>query len=624
MMMLRKFLKFLRGSVAPYQVYAACILGGLIGFMPGFMQAPGLIVVLTLLLILLNASFFLAGLTGLIAGLLSLVLLPVTFQVGRLLLDGPTQGLFQPMINAPGLALLGLDYYATTGGIPLGILTGIVVAVIILKLLRTFRTRMANLEEGSERYKQWTSKKWVKALTWILAGGGPKQGYKALVESRAKFKPLRPLGLAVAAGAVVLGIIAHLLLSGPIVTAALAHGLERANGATVDLRSADLSLRHGRLVIEDLAMADPNALETDIFRAARVEANLSVADLLRKRMTIDALVASGASSGQARAVRGARTRSAPQPAPAPDPDELEPDEKTIEDYIADARQWRERLAQVRRWLEAVMGPGDPPDTQEQRETLRERLARRAAELGYANVRAEHLVDRAPTLLIRHMQAEGVSVAQLEDETLDIQAYNISTHAHLVDEPPRITVASSGGTLLANLSLDGAAAGGAGQANHVQLSLAGISGDRVGQALRVGDTQPVRDGRVDLVTDGTFSRAGIDLPLHVTLHDTTLTVPGVASHAANRFDLALGVRGQLDAPIITLDNQQLADALIRAGADQLAAYVDEQVTERVEQEVDRARERATEEVDRAREEARGRIEREAGRQLRGLFGGDDDE
>ena len=90
MFLLRKFGVLLRGKATPFQIIAGCLLGAWLGFMPGFFHAPGLIVVLTLALIFLNANLFLAGIVGLAAKLLSFVLLPVSFNLGRALLDGPT------------------------------------------------------------------------------------------------------------------------------------------------------------------------------------------------------------------------------------------------------------------------------------------------------------------------------------------------------------------------------------------------------------------------------------------------------------------------------------------------------------------------------------------------------
>ncbi|MEX0654149.1 MAG: hypothetical protein WD151_08505 [Phycisphaeraceae bacterium] len=604
MFMLRKLLKLVRGQITGFQVMVACMVGAALGFMPGLAQAPGLIVVLTLLLIVLNTPLVLAGVTGGVASLASLVLMPISYHLGRLLLDGPTQPLFKSLINAPVLALFGFEYYVTTGGLLLGLLFGAGVGAGVVALLRTFRRKMASLEEGSTRYQKWTGKRWVRVLTWIVAGGGPKQGYQAMLAAKKRTQPVRLLGVAVAVGVLAVAGVVHLFFSGPIVTAMLQHGLERTNGATVDLRHAEINLREGRLLIEGLAMADPHALETDIFRAARLEADLGVADLLRRRLTMERVVISDASSGETRRVRGAQTRTAPRSMPEP----THPDDKTLDDYLVEAKRWRDRLAQLRQWMERIAGPGDEPETAEQRETLRERLARWAREHGYASVRAEHLVDGAPTLLVRDLLAEKVRVAQLEGETLDIHGRNLSTHAHLVDAPPSITVRSSGGTLLAEVLLNAAAANGAGRENRIQLALRQLSGDRLGAWLAISGTPLIAGGTVDLVSDGSWQAGEVNLPFNVTLHDTTLTAPGTQGQRVSRLELPLGLRGPLDNPRVMLDDDTLADALVRAGADELAS---------------RARGEARRVIDRATEDVADRVPGDAANRLRGLLGGEDD-
>ena len=44
-MVIRKIGKLLRGDATPGQILLACVLGSVLGFMPGFEQAAGLIVV---------------------------------------------------------------------------------------------------------------------------------------------------------------------------------------------------------------------------------------------------------------------------------------------------------------------------------------------------------------------------------------------------------------------------------------------------------------------------------------------------------------------------------------------------------------------------------------------------
>lgn len=583
MLITRKIGKLLRGKASPPQVMAACVLGSLIGFVPGFWQGPGLTLVLVFLLIVLNANLFLAALVGGAAKLLSLAVMPASFMVGRALLDGPLQGLFRWIVNTPGLALLGLEHYATTGGVVTGLVFGVLVGVVIVRALRLYWKRMASLEEGSERYKRFASKWWVRAINFVFIGGKPKQAYAELAQKQ-KVKIIRPLGVVFVLLLGALLTIAHFFLSDQIVTTALQRGLERANGATVDVGNASLDLREGRMTVTDLAMADPKALDTDVFRAARLEARVSTADLLRKRIAMDRVVAHDAAQGAQRRFPGRTVGRPPRPAPPPPTRE---GEKTIEDYVRDAEEIKERLAQVRRWLERLGGEGDEEEAPD-RETLRERLERQVRERGYARVAATHLIEDSPTFLVREMEIFGLRTEQLGDELVDVQAWNISTHPRLVEGSPRVSVKSRQQTLEADVAL---ALGRADDDGKVLFALRGLSGDAIGRRLAFVGEPPLRGGTVDLVLDGFWTRDGVghlDLPLSVTVNNGTIFVPGAGEAQVERFVLPLGLRGPMDNPAVMLDEQRLADALMQAGAAELSR--------RVRAEADRAIDKATGELE----------------------------
>ena len=87
MLFTRKIGKILRGKATPLQITMACVLGSMIGFVPGFMNGPGLMIALILLLVILNANLAVALAIGTLAKLLGLALMPVSFQIGRVLLD---------------------------------------------------------------------------------------------------------------------------------------------------------------------------------------------------------------------------------------------------------------------------------------------------------------------------------------------------------------------------------------------------------------------------------------------------------------------------------------------------------------------------------------------------------
>ena len=94
MIITRKFGKLIRRRATPFHIFPASILGMLIGFAPGFQQAPELLIFWIGCLIILNANLFLASLVRILGILLSIALMPVAFATGRFLFGGPTNPLF--------------------------------------------------------------------------------------------------------------------------------------------------------------------------------------------------------------------------------------------------------------------------------------------------------------------------------------------------------------------------------------------------------------------------------------------------------------------------------------------------------------------------------------------------
>ena len=497
-----------------------------------------------------------------LAKLLALALTPVSFAVGRWLLDGPLTGFFRWMINAPVLALFGFEYYTVTGGLLLGLVFGVLAGYGIVAAITSYRRKMAVLEKDSERFRQFNNKRWVKGLKFLFVGGG--KGKLSFEEVLAKKvgNPIRPLGVVFAVLVIVLLGIIYLFASGPIVTASLQAGLERANGATVDLAGADLSLKENRLTLQGLAMADPNALGTDLFRAAKLEADISGVNLLRKRLQLDRVVVTDASHGEKRSMPGHIIGKPPKPVETP----KAPNTKTIDDYIKDAKVWKDRLAQVRRWLEKVSGPSENKNATpaQKKETLRERLEREARELGYNRVKASHLIEGRPTFAVTELLAEGVRTPELPGETLSITASNLSTQPALLGRTPFVKIQSSKDTLEFQAEL-GAFSGPA-NADTLQFAYRGLPTEKVAGSLAVNGVQPIQGGTIDLSAHGTMSTAGgitIDLPLQATLNNVTVNIAGQSS-PIQKLVVPIELTGPLDNPRVHVDQKLLTDALVKAG------------------------------------------------------------
>jgi len=550
MFIIRKIGKTLRGQVKPYQIITAALLGALIGFAPPFMKAPLFMIGVILLLAVLNANFFIATFTAGVCKMLAMLLMPVSFELGLLLVDGPMQGLFKMLINAPVTALMGFDYYITSGGAVIALVLGTVMGLGYVKLISSFRKKMAKVEADSAKYASFVSKRSVRIFTWVLFGGKAKLSYAELAELKKFGNPIRPLGVVFAVLLVGLLFIVQQFFSGPLVTALLKGQLEEFYGATIDIENVDLDVVSGNVTVTGLQMADPDNLNNNLIQANRLTAVISTSDLLRKRITIDEIVVDEARQGAARTRPGVLIHGAPEPTPPAT------EGRSIEEWFAEARVWKDRLDTYRQWLERVQGP---PKDEESQDTDEDWLRDWADRYGHADVRATHLIEGSPTVLVRRVDINKLHGTLPDGETLSIHAENLSTNPALVELPPRVTVNSSAGSFDLDL-LVGRPSMPAEQSTLL-LSIQNRSIDETMSGLDLGSDLELSGGTWAAVIDGTWSDlSGLDLPLLLTLQDTTLTLPGVNPVSGITMPVEFGVSGPMDAPGLTMDMEKFLASL----------------------------------------------------------------
>lgn len=646
MFLSRKIGAILRGKATPFQVLSATTLGSLLGFVPGFFlpgdlgggfaQAPGLILLLLCLVLVLNANLAVFGLTTLVAKLLSLVLLPLSYTIGTWLLEGPLEGLFHGLVNGRVTAWFGLEYYATSGGLVVGLVCGVLGGVLLNRTIRAIRTHMAGLEQGSERYQQLAQKRSVRLLTWLFLGKGKgKLTWQQLAEQRRFGMPVRIAG--VVAAAVLVGSlwVFQSWFSTPILTRNLRAGLEAANGATVDLRTARLGLGDGTLQLEQLAIADREALDTDLLAADRVVARIDTGELLKKRFVIDELTADNARGGSPRATPGVRLPdAAPEPEPAPPPAGT----RTIEDYLREFEVWKQRLAQAREWIETISGsdeaPAEAPSPEQQRQQQRDvRIAQERA--GLARVVAKHLLDEAPRFLIRKIDIKGIgySIGGRQD-SFDLLASNVSDAPSLVAAAMALDLKAKSG--LYAFSLAGRSA--QNPALGLSFAIRQLPVDSVFGQLKIGGAPPVRGGTMDLSAKGALTGGGlqplvVELPLQVLLQGATFAFAGSKETKVDSLLLPIGLRGPMTRPSVGLDDKVLQQALLAAGQQELANFVQGQAgqllgglptdlqgvvdpTKSVGENVDAAKAKLEAEKKRLEDEAKKKAEEELKKRLPG--------
>lgn len=644
-MITRDIFTVLRGDASSMQLILAAWLGALIGFVPGTFDHLGLLIVYACLLLVLNANLGVALSLVALGKLASLLLMPVSFAVGRWLIDGPASETMAWAFQAPVLALLDLEYYAVTGGIVLGTLVGLVGGVLVARVVSGWRKRFARLEENSERYNKVIGKFWTGVLLFVFVGDrdrDKKVTYKQLIEERFG-SPIRWPGVAVVA--VFLGgcLFAPDLVSGPLLAAATRDGLESVNGATVDLSGASLDTRQGQLVLDELAMADVNDLASDLFRATRVEADGDMRDLLRGRMAVDRVVVVDGANGAPRQNPGELLGDADEddddqgsgPGAGGGGDDGE-DDDLFDIYVKEGAKWQERLEQLQEWLEAL-GEGEadgPPD-----ETLEERLEREIEELGYAGVRASHLLGEAPLLVVREVLAEGVVSTSLPGELLDIRILNLSTDPELVEGAPRLVIRSRSGALDLDVALGGPAR--PASENTLRLAWTGLSTDAVAARLSDSLAERLAGGTLDLSLDGRWQDnviGRLDLPLTVTLRDVQLEVSG-SQRAFSRLELPLALSGSLADLHVELDDDDLQQALRDGLEGELRSELDRRKQEAEDELRDKLSDKLEEELGggldpdadaqeqleaQAKQKLKEKAAEEVGGLLGGLFGDDDDD
>ncbi len=557
MIITRKIGSLVRGKATPFQIYAACVLGSLLGFLPGFAQAPGLVVLWTFLLLILNANLFLAGLVFLLGKLVFLLSLPVLFAIGRILLEGPTQGLFKALINAPVTAYSGLDYYVAAGGQPVALLLGLALGSFLSRSINSYRRKMAEASENSERLQRYSTKKWVKVMKFVFLGSG--RGRKTYEELMAKRigNPFRIWGVGLVLVLVAVGYFGLSWLSGPMLTSLAKSNLETVNGATVDLEAVNLKLGESKLEVLGLAMADPQELDTNVFEGKRIVADLNTADLLRKRFSVDQLIVEDAATGQRRENPGKRIG----PPPQTDRKIELPDFDDLGSVLENADIWKKRLAQAKRWL-AKLTAGDAP--KEESISWEEQLNSRIQSSGYANVKADFLTEGSPTFWIHRFEAKGVDAPYLGGIELDIIGSDLSTHPGLVAAPPMLSLDSEDDRLSAKLSLGGASGTGS---NEVAMFLKAYPVDGFAASLKNSGEPVISGGTMDIDISGLIGALENDLVAQVTFDGAVARVGGNPVDL-DGITLPLNIRGPLDSPGVKLESNALQRLLVSAGKKKL--------------------------------------------------------
>ncbi len=587
--LLRKLIRILRGGAAPAEVFLAVALGIVTGFVPGFNFS---LILLLLILLLLNANvavflFFLAA-----AKLVSLPLTPVSFGLGKALLAiPPIRGLVRTLVNAPVTALMDLESYTLLGSLVIGAIIGVILGIIFARAIGLFRRKMAALEEGSEAFKRITGNLFVRiALRFLL--GKRKAGrktYLELLDQRARI--LRRRGIILAVVILLLALIPTFILGDYALKRGLEAGLTSANGATVDVASASLSILGGRLALAGMEFCDPEQLDRNRVEIGELTADISVPNLLRRRVVIDEAVLGALKTDTTRSQPGARVeKPTPEPpAPEPEPEALGPADLPLGELFARREEILARLRQLRTVLIHVKNTAARLKKDKGEPSQMEIAAR-----GYRNIKAEYLLDKHPQLLVRRLAVKSLPLSiEGKEHLVSIEAKGLSSNPRTAPQDPSLDIRSEELPLSAGLTLSFKDPS---VPHKLQFAAEKLDVSRLQNLLSEKSRVRFEQGAARAEGSGSLSSDYIDLSINVQIDDLKLGLAGskgilgldaetsrAALDSISSLNTTFRLRGPLTSPVITLDHGQLLanfkDALLEAGKKEL--------TNRVQRELDKA-------------------------------------
>ena len=563
---LRKLGKLIRGGAGTWQIVSGCLLGVLIGMIPGFNMT---VVIAILLLLLLNANFGLAILGFLVGKALCLLLAPLTFQIGYVLIHGiGLEGAFRAMSEMPVVALMDLHYYCLIGGLPVALVVGCAMGWGIGRTIHMLRAGLKMGAERSERFKRLTGALPVRILLRVVFGK-QKKPLAEMLETRHPL--LRKSGVILCAVVVGLLLVFEFLFLDQVARAGIKSGLEAAVGAQVDVEGVDMSLFGGRMKIAGLQVTDPDRPTHNMVQIDQLTADVGISDLLARRFVIDLLVIGRTRTDVQRSSPGTVFKR-------PEPPKPKMPEITLGDYFEHAEKVVEYLRKLKDYLD------ERTESQERKEepVSKEDVKELAREQGYLSLSAAGVLAKRPRVTIRQIRIEDLRIGERDGYLLE--GKEISDRPELNEKPMLLAVSDKAG-MEGLLKLDFTRPG----ASHaVQLVVPDVP---IGEAIRLSDRVPVnvKKAKVTIKAQGEFNSRTINLPVALEVSDMEAGArPGRGAlgldpattakifEKISTLTIVAALEGPIATPRVRIDDKKLLESLketlIAVGSKELAGAV----------------------------------------------------
>lgn len=570
---IRKILTILRGGVSPVIIFISVILGFTFGLIPGF---SGLHAVLIALVFLLNVHLLMFLMSAALGKALCFAAAPVLYHIG-MAVQGNLSSLLKFLAAIPIIGITDFSNYAVVGSLIAGPVVGVVAGLLLARSVIRFRRMLLKVEEGSEKFRTWYSKTWVRILDRILISKRTKDA-KSLFTVKTKI--IRKAGVAFAVILLVIfGAATHYLKDTKIKEYASVK-LSRLNGAEVNLETLKLSILNGEASVSGIQVTDANNPGNNQIAVENISADASVYDLTLGKVVLDKVRLSDIQFDQKRQTPGKVIETKSEEPKVFDPCEYKvaiEDISKLEKYLENAKAVKEWLQKARKWLP------DPNDKEGEAPVEKAPIKY----LDYLIARAN--VPTSARFLARDVLLEKVGIKSPVFGSSNISIENINDAPSATALPIKLQVKSNDTPLEMNMIFDYSSGKKVPKVtgNFTRLDLSKLQSN-----LSSGAGLTFTSGLASGQFNGSITSESIDLTVDIEIQnmqassqgDGILGLGGQTTSEAFKIlkDLKTTIKivGPTTEPRLVFDTHGLQDsikqALVKAGKEKLAGEIDKQV------------------------------------------------
>ncbi len=561
---IRKILAVLRGQVSPVLAGLSVGLGLWFGLMPGFSGIHAILIVVLALLNLPIGGFLVSAGLG---KTLSLAIAPVLYHAGTFV-QGHVHGLISLLDRIPIVAITDFNRPALVGALVLGPILGIVVGWTTGRVVLVFRTTWLRLEENSEKLRAWQSKKWVRALDWIMLSASAKDAKTAMA---AKTIYIRRGGVILAALLLVIFGVGSFFFRNEVIRTKGQAYLTQANGATVDIATVNLAPTSGRVAITGLGFTDSQNPSQNKFQIEEVSTKADMYQLSVGRLVLDQVKVSDIGFNRPRATPGQVLPKAPE-----DPNskwtwkDLGVTPENIDKYIQDANQIKAWVAKIKPYLPSSKKEVPP------------------APHKYLDYLTATVANQAFRVLAKSVVLDKVHLPDSAFGTSRMTLSNLNDAPVAAGLPIELAVQSEQGPKL-NVAMRFDSPETAGK---VTGSFEGLDLAKLQSGLSKSNALSFQGGKARGQFEGQLTQQGVDLTVTAKLSDLQASTGGKGFlgldaktsqevfNTIKDLDVKLQIVGPLTSPKIVFDTKglesTLKDKLVQAGKQRAADEINKQI------------------------------------------------